>query len=130
MARFLAPGELMRVLVVDDHRAMADYLVELLRSHGQNACAAYSPLDALRSAESSQPDAVISDLHMPDMNGFELAHEIAERYPECRIVLMTATPEFRGMTFQNCPFPVLEKTALPDLLFEMLATEAETASAA
>lgn len=127
MARTLAPGETMRVLVVDDHRAMADTIVTLLRSHGQNAQAAYHPIDALRSAETSQPDAVITDLHMPDMNGFQLAEALSERCPDCRIFLMTATPEFSNLSPRDCPFPVFQKDEVPELILEVLAEVAPAA---
>ena len=117
----------MRVLVVDDHRAMADYIVELLRSQGQNAYAAYHPEDAIVSAETSHPDAVISDLNMPGMNGFELAKALSERDPRCRIVLMTATPEYMDFAPRDCPFPILQKATLPDQILNALAACAPAA---
>jgi CheY-like chemotaxis protein len=127
MARTLLPGEAMRVIVVDDHRAMADFVVALLRSHGQDARAAYHPDEAMIAAETSHPDAVISDLHMPGMNGFELAEVLSQRYPKCRIILMTATPEFADLSGRDCPFPVLQKAEVPDHLLEALAVAAPAA---
>jgi CheY-like chemotaxis protein len=72
--------------VVDDERCIADTLSLIFRKAGYVAEAAYDSLSALSQCESFNPDLVVSDVLMPGMNGIEMAIEISERYPACRIL--------------------------------------------
>jgi len=60
-----------RVLVVDDNRASADSLAVLLRLSGFEVAAAYEGRQAVERAKSWRPDAVVMDIGMPDLNGFD-----------------------------------------------------------
>jgi signal transduction histidine kinase/CheY-like chemotaxis protein len=60
-----------RILVVDDNRDSADTLSTLLEVMGCEAAVAYDGEEALRTGRSFQPDAVLLDLGMPKLNGFE-----------------------------------------------------------
>ncbi len=60
-----------RVLVVDDHEAMRDYVVMLLRAH-HDVEAAEDGAKALELAIAHPPDLVLSDLEMPRLDGVEL----------------------------------------------------------
>jgi CheY-like chemotaxis protein len=61
------------VLVVDDDRDTADSLTTLLYLTGYHVRTAYSGIEAQRLAAEDWPDAVILDLVMPGVDGFELA---------------------------------------------------------
>ena len=50
--------------------------------------------EALKVAESARPDLVISDIRMPKMDGIELAGKLLEKYPETKIIFLTAYSEF------------------------------------
>ena len=60
-----------RVLVVDDNRASADTLAVLLRLSGFEVAVAYEGWQAVHRAKDWRPDAVVMDIGMPDLNGFE-----------------------------------------------------------
>ena len=60
-----------RILVVDDHVDAAHSLAALLRLSGNDTRIAYDGLEALRLAEDFLPDAVILDIGLPKLNGFE-----------------------------------------------------------
>lgn len=60
-----------RVLVVDDNRASADSLAVLLRLSGFEVAAAYEGRQAVERAKAWHPDAVVMDIGMPDLNGFD-----------------------------------------------------------
>ena len=60
-----------RVLVVDDNRASADTLALLLRLSGFEVAVAYEGRQAVERAQAWHPDAVVMDIGMPDLNGFE-----------------------------------------------------------
>ena len=50
--------------------------------------------EALKLAEETRPDLVISDIRMPKMDGIELAERLVERYPNIKVIFLTAYNEF------------------------------------
>jgi len=64
-------SESARVLVVDDNRDMRDYLKELLSSQFEVETAPNGKI-AFERAKASQPDLVVSDVMMPEMDGLQL----------------------------------------------------------
>lgn len=62
-----------RVMIVDDDPAMTSLESELLRHSGMEVLCVNQPLHGLQHAAKFKPDLVILDMHMPDMNGMELA---------------------------------------------------------
>ena len=110
----------LRVLVVDDFRRLADYVVQLLTESGYHACAAYDGEHALRTAESFLPDAVISDIYMPRMNGFQLAAAISGRFPECMVLLTSANSELSSSSQKPQQFRIVPKSSLLDELNDFL----------
>jgi DNA-binding NtrC family response regulator len=79
-----------RVLVVDDEKAVADSLAMILRASDYEATASYSGEEAIVLCQAMDPNIVISDIVMGPMSGFDLAIWIAENRPACRIILMSA----------------------------------------
>lgn len=72
-----------RLLVIDDDRDYADAMCELLRlTCAWDVDVAYGPEDALSQARSHPPDAVLMDLRMPRMDGFETATRLCEAQRE------------------------------------------------
>jgi CheY-like chemotaxis protein len=71
-----------RVLVVDDDLATLEVLKVILQNRGAEVTTASSAVDALQAFEHSLPDALVSDLAMPDHDGYELIAHIRERGPE------------------------------------------------
>jgi signal transduction histidine kinase len=65
-----------RVLVVDDNQDATDTLQTLLESLGATVAAAGNGRDALALFERFQPDAVLLDIGMPGMDGYEVARRI------------------------------------------------------
>ena len=72
------PCHPLTVLVVDDSRDAADSLGDLLSLYGYQARVAYGGEDALRLAAAEPPDAVVLDLAMPGMDGWELARRLRD----------------------------------------------------
>lgn len=66
----------MTVLVVDDELDVAITLGLLLKRMGYNVITSYDGTDGLRWAEDLNPDAVLLDLGMPGLDGFEVARAI------------------------------------------------------
>jgi len=85
-----------RVLVVDDHPAVALALKVFLRADGRFVVSD-SALTAAEGLERlSGHDAVLLDLHLPDMTGPELVRAFREADPDAKLILHSAsddTPE-------------------------------------
>lgn len=62
----------MKVLIVDDTKTLLSVIQIYLMGWGLEFVEAYDGLEGLRKAQESRPDLVISDVRMPEMNGFEL----------------------------------------------------------
>ncbi|MCH5373563.1 MAG: response regulator [Planctomycetes bacterium] len=81
-----------RILVVDDSpldRARVGSFLE--KSHADYRVAyAADGLEALTQIERTHPDIVVTDLQMPEMDGFELVRAVKEQYPLIPVILITA----------------------------------------
>ena len=65
-----------KVLVVDDSQAVRQLISELLQKGGLTVIEAINGVDAKAKIQTSIPDLVITDLIMPEMNGYELCRWI------------------------------------------------------
>jgi DNA-binding NtrC family response regulator len=77
------------ILVVDDDLGVCQSLAELLRHQGCHVVIATSAAEALRATQSQRFDLVVSDVVMPDMDGYDLYMELKEREPTLPVILMT-----------------------------------------
>jgi two-component system response regulator FlrC len=78
------------VLVVEDDAALREALVDTLRAAGLSVLAAPEAQGALQVLASEDIGLVISDVHMPGANGYELLSSIKRMRPYMPVVLMTA----------------------------------------
>jgi CheY-like chemotaxis protein len=65
-----------RILAVDDDRDALTLVREILEATGATVVTADSAMQALESLERSQPDVLLADLGMPQMNGFQLIDRV------------------------------------------------------
>jgi len=79
-----------RILVVDDSKEARDIAGECLRDHGMTAIFACNGREAVRAIEQQQPDAILTDLDMPEMDGLELTRFVRSKYSGLPVVLMTS----------------------------------------
>ncbi|MET0645319.1 MAG: response regulator, partial [Pyrinomonadaceae bacterium] len=66
----------LRVCLVDDDEDALQLLSMLLRKHGVEVAAATSAADALLMFEQARPDVFVSDVGMPDVDGYELIRRV------------------------------------------------------
>ena len=79
--------------IVDDDQSIRWVLQRALEKADMNITAYEFASDLLRDlkAENAKlPDAIISDIRMPGMNGFELIKEVHQHYPDLPVIIMTA----------------------------------------
>ncbi|TFY96530.1 response regulator [Ramlibacter rhizophilus] len=66
----------LHVLVVDDNHDAADTLAEVLEIMGCRTATAYDGLEGVEKADELRPDAIVLDLGMPRLNGYEACERI------------------------------------------------------
>lgn len=81
----------LRVLVVDDNRDAADTLADLLRLCGAAVRVGYSGEEALAVTDGSDFDAAVLDVHMPGIDGCELASRLRTAAHPRRVLLVALT---------------------------------------
>jgi PAS domain S-box-containing protein len=79
----------LRVLVVDDNKDAADCVALLLRHAGHETQTAYSSYEALDLAAAFHPDAILLDLGLPEIDGYEVARRLRAK-PEFSKVWLIA----------------------------------------
>jgi PAS domain S-box-containing protein len=68
-----------RILVVDDHRDAADSMAMMLELKGNEVRTAHDGVEALAAAQAFQPQVVLMDIGMPELNGYEATRRIREQ---------------------------------------------------
>jgi CheY-like chemotaxis protein len=68
-----------RIVVADDLRDSADSLVALLQAMGHEAHAAYDGAEAVRAGDRLEPEVMLLDLGMPNLDGYAACSEIRRR---------------------------------------------------
>lgn len=79
-----------KILVVDENAHDREVAGQCLRDHGMIPLYAASGDDAIRAIETDHPDAVLTDLHLPGMDGLELVRLVRSKYAGMPVVLMTS----------------------------------------
>ena len=78
-----------RVAVVDDEEPVRKALMRLMRSAGLSVETFGSGAEFLQSLETRLPSCVVLDLHMPDMNGFNVQAHLARKYAGLPVIIVT-----------------------------------------
>ena len=110
-----------RVLVVDDEEAVRGLIKAFLHRLGHVVDTAASGAIALQMLEASDYDLLITDLHMPGMNGDVLTREVHCRKPTIPVILVTgARPELIPSDFAHVlakPFTIGQLRDLAEKVF-------------
>jgi DNA-binding NtrC family response regulator len=102
-----------RIFVVDDEPKIGNLFSNVLERDGYNVNAFVKPLSLLEALEegSEEPDVVVADMIMPEMDGVELMEELQERELDVPIIIMTAHSSVQTAVeaMQQGAFHYLEK---------------------
>ena len=82
-----------RLLVVDDEPNIRDLLATSLRFAGFEVFTASTGNEAIREATEHQPDLVVLDVMLPDMDGFTVTRRLRDRGEQYPILFLTAKDE-------------------------------------
>ena len=80
----------MKVLIVEDERALADALEHIVRRAGYAADAVYNGTDALAQAMEGGYDVIVLDVMLPDMDGFQIVSRLRARGNPTPVLMLTA----------------------------------------
>ncbi len=83
-------GAPLRVLVVDDEQMLTDLLSMALRMEGWDVRAAASGFQALQAARDFEPDAMVLDIMMPDLDGMAVLQRLRQSGNDVPVLFLTA----------------------------------------
>ena len=118
------------VYVVDDEKIIALTLALILRQSGFVTISFTDPLEALERARSDAPDLLITDVVMPQLSGIDLAVQIRQICPQCKILLFSGQAATANLleaaSEKGHDFNVLTKPIHPKDLLQHIHTLAES----
>ncbi len=114
-------GEIMFHLIEDD-TCIRELLVELIQDFGDKAMEFSSPGDYLNYVDSgayAKPTAIITDIHMPEMSGYEMMGKVLERFPDINFAVISGEPNISSR-YKGLACMYLVKPFHPEVIQEML----------
>ena len=78
------------ILIVDDELDALDIMEELFLKHGYETFTARNGLEAMSIIADIEPDIMISDMVMPEMDGIKLLDMVSKKYPDIAVIMITA----------------------------------------
>ena len=95
-----------RVLLADDHKMLVDALKELVEPGCEVVASVTDGRTLLKSAEKLQPDIIVLDVAMPELNGLDAGRQLKQKMPGVKLIFMTMNED---------PYLVGEKAAGDEL---------------
>jgi DNA-binding NtrC family response regulator len=115
-----------RVFVVDDEFIVATTLGMILCQNGFEVLSFDLPGEALRASHEMTPDLLITDVMMPLLSGIELAIQMREHCPDCKVLLFSGQPDASDLLdaarAKGHDFKTLAKPVRPSELLEEIRT--------
>jgi len=84
-----------RILIVDDEAGIVRLLAELLRDAGYACLGCHSSIEALHLISTQRFNLVLSDVHMPGIDGMELLRLVRKEHPQLPVVIVTGEGDIR-----------------------------------
>jgi len=125
------------ILIIEDEPDMALGLTDALQFEGFKVVSASTGADGVKLARAEHPSAILLDLMLPDMNGYQVCEEIRRHNAHVPIIMLTARSQeadkIRGLDagaddYVTKPFGIGELVARLRALFRRAARPAEAAS--
>jgi DNA-binding NarL/FixJ family response regulator len=111
-----------RVLLADDHKMLVDALKGLVEPRCEVVGSATDGRALLKSAEKLQPDIIVLDVAMPELNGLDAGRQLKQKMPGVKLIFMTMNedPYLVGEAFRSGASAFLLKKAAGDELSEAI----------
>ncbi|MBU4212123.1 MAG: response regulator [Verrucomicrobia bacterium] len=78
-----------KILMVDDEPDMVEIVVEMLTDKGYQAFGATNGADAIIINDKENPDLIILDLRMPEMDGMKTLRQIRKKDDKVRVIILS-----------------------------------------
>ena len=94
---------ILKILIVDDETDICYSLSRTLSKRGFITATSHTLAEAEQQIKSSTPNILLLDNHLPDGRGIDFAKKISLRYPDLKIIMITAhdTAEDRSKAYSN-----------------------------
>ncbi len=79
-----------KLLLVEDHDELSDFLSRRLRRRGFDVVLARDGMDAVKQAEADAPDLILLDMNLPLMDGWSVARALRQKSNPVPIIALTA----------------------------------------
>jgi len=105
-----------KILIIDDDPQIRMLLKDRLEANGYTIFQAENGIKGLESATKENPDLILLDLNMPEMDGFEVLTQLNRKLPEIIVVILTAhgTVERAVEAMKLGAYDFLPKPSKPD----------------
>lgn len=114
-----------KILIVEDEAVVLHTLQLILKQHGYDVRAARDANEAFALAPGFQPDILLCDINLPDVDGINVALRVRHEVPHCRVVLLSgeisSTELLEQAGAKGYHFEVLAKPTEPQHLLAVLA---------
>ena len=108
-----------RVLIADDHPGIVTAIAGLLALDCEVVGSVADGGALLEAAGRLQPDVIVLDLNMPDVNGLEACQQIMRAIPGMKVIMLTAESDAvimqKALSLGACAF-IVKQTIAADLL--------------
>jgi len=98
-----------RILVIEDDRDIVETIEHILQSAGHEVKSTTNGKDALRLVELLNPDLVITDVIMPDVDTLDAIILLRHRYPALKIIAISGNPHLLTLAAKHGANHVLAK---------------------
>ena len=108
--------------IIDDEKDLCELIVEFLKSAGYEAIAYSNPVEYLNYVYNDSyvaPIAIITDVLMPEMNGYELIDKVKVKFPEQKFVV-TSGYDGEAKAFRKTSCHFLPKPFSPEELIAIV----------
>ncbi|OQX92731.1 MAG: hypothetical protein B6D58_01470 [candidate division Zixibacteria bacterium 4484_95] len=78
-----------KIMIVDDEAIMRNLLLKILEQEGYHVTLVSSAKEAIEKLNNERFDLLLSDVKMPDMDGFQLLKKVKKEWPQIAIIMMT-----------------------------------------
>ncbi len=89
------------ILIVDDEPALINVTSQILEQHGYNCLSANNGKQALKTLANQKIDILLTDVIMPEMDGYELAAIVQKEYPDIKIQMASGFSDDRHLNMTD-----------------------------
>ena len=116
-----------KIWIIDDDRSIRWVLEKALEKANMDVISYENANRIMNELEKGQPDAIVTDIRMPGVNGLELLEKLNENYPELPVIIMTAHSDLDSAVsaYQGGAFEYLPKPFDVDEAVEMVSRAVE-----